>query len=115
MHPFVNVNNEHRDPPPVDPAADGGRDAAPPSGRQSAAAAGRRRGRRFGRFPAVEVIAVLVILILLLACLVKGTGLKTRLVRMIVPAYKSHPTVIAVRPGNFESGVALDAFVAVDV
>lgn len=71
-----------------------------------------RRGRRF---PAVEFTAGLVILVLLVACVVKGTGLKTWLVRLVVPSYKARPTVIATRPGNFESGVPLDAFVAVDI
>src|SRR5688500_16818392 len=77
----------------------------------SAASAPKRRRR----FPAAEVTAALVIAMLLLACLAKGRGIKTWLVRLVNPAYKARPMVVSTRPADFESNVPLDAFVACDV
>lgn len=118
MHPLSDL---HRDQPePSHAGASAGASAAidpgaipQDAGRQPRPAAKRRRW--FGRFPAVEVTAVLVIALLLAACFVRGTGFKTWLVRLVVPSYKARPTVLATRPGNFDSGVPLDAFVAVDI
>jgi hypothetical protein len=63
----------------------------------------------------VELVAVAVISVLLLACVAKGRGIKTWIVRLINPTYNARPTVMLTRPADFESNVALDAFVAVDV
>ena len=63
----------------------------------------------------VELTAIAVIALLLVACLAKGRGLKTWLVRLVYPAYKARPSVISSRPSDFESNVALDAFVACEL
>ena len=41
--------------------------------------------KRRWRFPVVELTAIAVIALLLVACLVKGRGLKTWLVRLVYP------------------------------
>jgi glucose/arabinose dehydrogenase len=71
--------------------------------------------KRRWRFPAVEFTAIAVIAILLVACVLKGRGLKTRLIRLVYPAYKARPAVVSSRPADFESNVPLDAFVACEV
>lgn len=65
----------------------------------------------------ITAISVLVVL----ACLwpvAHGHGLKGRVLRRLLPgsaAWLHHPSVTASRPASYESGVAVDAFVAADV
>ncbi len=63
----------------------------------------------------MELTALAVIALLLIACVAKGRGFKTWLVKVIYPAYKARPMVVATRPADFESNVPLEGFVAVDV
>lgn len=71
--------------------------------------------KRRWRFPVVELTALAVIAVLLIACVIKGRGIKTWLVQMVYPAYKTRPMVVSTRPADFEGNVPLDAFVAAEV
>src|SRR5687767_13567467 len=71
--------------------------------------------KRRWRFPVVELTALAVIAVLLVACMAKGRGFKTWVVKVIYPAYKARPMVVASRPAEFAGNVPLEAFIAVDV
>lgn len=63
----------------------------------------------------IELVAVLLIIGLLAACFIKGTGVKTWLVRLVYPAYKLRPSILASNPADSSSNVPLDAFIACEV
>jgi hypothetical protein len=63
----------------------------------------------------IELVAVLVIASLLVACFIKGQGVKTWLVRLIYPAYKMRPSILASNPADSASNVPLDIFIACEV
>src|SRR4051812_13711836 len=71
--------------------------------------------KRRWRFPVVELIAVAVIALLLIACVAKGRGVKTWIVRLVYPAYKNRPSIVSSTPGDTESNVSLDAFISCEV
>lgn len=77
----------------------------------------RRRTRRRRLIGVMSVSLVLVLLVAPLAWVLRGSGLKSSIIRHFAPGYASleHPLVTVSRPGRDDSAVPCDAFIAVDV
>src|SRR4051794_8774826 len=77
----------------------------------------KRRSRRRWMVRSCAIVVVISFLAMPLALALRGSGLKSALVRRFAPAYAplEHPTVTASRPGHEDSSVPCDAFIAVDV
>src|SRR5688572_20983770 len=76
-----------------------------------------RRSRRRKLAGFFAVLLVLTLVGMPLAMMLRGSGLKTAIVRQIAPAYAplEHPWVTVSRPARDDSSVPCDAFIAVDV